>query len=98
LLKEKKGNKNKGEFMEKITLMSEDDKIELFILEETRISGVNYILASESEDDDEAEVYILKDTSKDSEEDAIYEFVEDDDELNAVAKVFSELLDDVDIK
>ena len=103
LVKRKKGKQSLlitwiKKLIEKITLMSEDDKIELFILEETRISGVNYILASESEDDDEAEVYILKDTSKDSEEDAIYEFVEDDDELNAVAKVFSELLDDVDIK
>jgi len=85
--------------MEKITLMSEDgDKIELFILEETRISGVNYILATENFEDEEAEVYILRDNSLDTQEEALYEFVEDDKELNAVAKVFSELLDDVDIK
>lgn len=86
--------------MEKITFVSEDDSIDLFILEETRISGVNYILAtdSENESDEEAKVYILKDTSKESEQDAVYEFVEDDEELRAVSKIFTELLDDVDIR
>ena len=86
--------------MEKISLISEDgDKINLYILEETSISGVNYILATESDDEsEEAEVYILKDTSKSTEADAIYEFVEDDSELDAVAKVFSELLEDVDFR
>ncbi|SDN16683.1 DUF1292 domain-containing protein [Lachnospira pectinoschiza] len=86
--------------MEKISLVSEDgDKIELYVLEETRISGINYILVTESDDENEdAEVYILKDTSKSTDADAIYEYVEDDSELDAVAKVFSELLEDVDFR
>lgn len=86
--------------MEKISLVSEyGDKIELYVLEETRISGINYILVTESDDENEdAEVYILKDTSKSTEADAIYEFVEDDSELDAVAKVFSELLEDVEFR
>ncbi|MCR5516177.1 MAG: DUF1292 domain-containing protein [Lachnospira sp.] len=86
--------------MEKISLVSEDgDKIELYVLEETRISGINYILVTESDDENEdAEVYILKDTSKSTDADAIYEYVEDDSELDAVAKVFSELLEDVEFR
>ncbi|WP_027431387.1 DUF1292 domain-containing protein [Lachnospira multipara] len=86
--------------MEKISFVSEGgDKIELYVLEETRISGINYILVTESDDENEdAEVYILKDTSKSTEADAIYEFVEDDSELDAVAKVFSELLEDVEFR
>ena len=86
--------------MEKISFVSEDgDKIELYVLEETRISGINYILVTESDDENEdAEVYILKDTSKSTDADAIYEYVEDDSELYAVAKVFSELLEDVDFR
>lgn len=86
--------------MEKISLVSEDgEQIELYVLEETRISGINYILVTESDDENEdAEVYILKDTSKSTEADAIYEFVEDDSELDAVAKVFSELLEDVEFR
>ncbi|MCD8348516.1 MAG: DUF1292 domain-containing protein [Lachnospiraceae bacterium] len=70
-----------------------------FVLEETRVNGISYLLVTESEDEEEdAEVYILKDTSKDGETDAIYEFVEDDNELEAVSKIFAELLEDVDIE
>ncbi len=69
-----------------------------FVLEETRINGVSYLLVTESEDDEEAEAYILKDTSKDGEAEAVYEFVEDDSELEAISKIFAELLEDVDIE
>ncbi|MCD8396734.1 MAG: DUF1292 domain-containing protein [Lachnospiraceae bacterium] len=70
-----------------------------FVLEATRLNGVSYLLVTESENEEEdAEVYILKDTSKDGETDAVYEFVEDDNELEAVSKIFAELLEDVDIE
>ncbi len=69
------------------------------VLEETRINGISYLLVTETEDEEEdAEVYILKDTSKDGEADALYEFVEDDGELEAVSKIFAELLEDVDLE
>ena len=67
------------------------------MVEETRINGVSYLLVTETEDD-EAEAYILKDTSLDGEEEASYVFVEDDNELEAVSKIFAELLEDVDIE
>ena len=67
------------------------------MVEETRINGVSYLLVTETEDD-EAEAYIRKDTSLDGEEEASYVFGEDDNELEAVSKIFAELLEDVDIE
>lgn len=87
--------------MEKLEFIDEnDEKLEFFIIEETRINGINYLLVSESDsEDDEAEAYIFKDTSDAASEEAVYEFVEEDSELEAVGKVFSELMnDDVELK
>ena len=67
-------------------------------MEETRIAGVSYLLVTESEDDEEADAYILKDLSEDGETEARYVFVEDDQELEAVSKIFAELLEDVDLE
>lgn len=77
--------------------VGEEEAIGFFVLEETRINGVSYLLVTETEDD-EAEAYILKDLSQDGEAEASYVFVEDDDELEAVSKIFAELLEDVDIE
>ena len=70
---------------------------EFFILEETKINGSAYILVAESEDDD-AECLILKDTSEENTPESVYEIVDDDVELTAIAKVFEELLEDVEIE
>lgn len=82
--------------MEKLEFIDENgEKIEFFIVDETRINGINYLLVSESDSEgEEAEAYILKDVSEAVSEEAVYEFVEDDSELEAVGKVFSELMDD----
>ena len=77
--------------------VGEEEAVGFFVVEETRINGVSYLLVTETEDD-EAEAYILKDLSADGEEEASYGFVEDDDELEAVSKIFAELLEDVDIE
>lgn len=88
--------------MEKIIFETDEDgAVEFFVLEETRVNGINYLLVTESDDeesDEEAAAYILKDTSEAEETDACYEMVEDDDELEYVSKIFAELLDDVDIE
>ena len=83
--------------MEKIKFCFQDtdEAAEFFVLEQTRINGVDYILVTDSEEDD-AEALILKDLSSDGEQEALYEVVEDVLELEAVAKVFSEMLEDVD--
>lgn len=83
--------------LEKITLKIDDEDIDLYILEQTRIGGINYLLATEEETGD-GEAYILKDLSKDGEEESILEFVEDDAEFDAVAGVFASMLDDVDFE
>ena len=71
------------------------EKTQFYVIEETRINGINYLLVSESDnEDEEAEAYILKDTSDAASEEAVYEFVEEDSELESVGKVFSELMDD----
>ena len=84
--------------MEKITFTfeGEDQAVEFFVLEQTKLGGVTYILVTDSEEDD-AECLILKDLSKVEEDESVYEVVEDDTELLAVSKVFEELLEDVDI-
>ena len=79
---------------EQIVFTTDDgEEILLYVIEETRISGVNYLLVSESLDED-AECVILRDTSGEAEKEALYEIVEDDDTLGAVAGVFRELLSD----
>lgn len=85
--------------MEKIIFMSDEfgDEVEFFVLEQTKVNGVSYILVTDSEDDD-AECLILKDTSGAEDADSVYEIVEDDVELTALLKIFEELLEDVDIE
>ena len=65
--------------MEKITFASADsqENEEFFVLEQTKLNGVSYILVTDSEEDD-AECWILKDTSPEESSEAIYEFVEDE--------------------
>ena len=84
--------------MEKIKFtLTDDETVEFFVLEQTVIGGVSYILVTES-DEDEAEALILIDLSGQGEEEAMYEVVEDDGELEAVSKVFQEMLDDVELE
>lgn len=75
----------------------ENNEIELYVLEETKINGAFYILTTDAEDDEDGECYILKDVSKQEDENAIYQFVENDDELNYVGKIFAELMDDTEV-
>ena len=84
--------------MEKLTFQGEDGTTEEFyVLEQTRVGGVNYLLVADSEDED-GECYILKDVSGEQEPDAVYEFVEDDRELDSVMGIFEALLSDADVE
>ena len=84
--------------MEKIRFQSPDGTEEEFYIEEqTRIGGVSYLLVSDSQDE-EASAYILKDVSGDTDPQACYEMIEDEDELQAVYKIFEQMLDDVDLE
>jgi hypothetical protein len=82
--------------LSKITLASPEDgqDVELFVLEQTRIFGKDYLLAADAPDGD-GQAYILKDVSRDGDAEAVYEFVEDDAEMAALSTVFSQMLDDI---
>ncbi len=82
----------------KFTDSQTGEELEFFIIEETRINNMNYILVTESENEDDSEAYILKDLSEEGSEDAIYEFVDDDSEIEFVGNIFAELLEDIDIE
>lgn len=84
--------------MEKIkfALTEEEGAAEFYVLEQTRIGGISYLLVTETEEED-GDAWILKDLSKDGESEALYEIVEDDGELDAVGRVFAEMLEDVEL-
>ncbi len=83
--------------MEKIVFTPEGgETVQFYILEQTRVAGIDYILVTDSEDGD-GEALILRDVSSPEEEEAVYETVTDDEELNAVAAVFENMLDDIDL-
>lgn len=82
----------------KITLVTDDGgTVDFYVLEETRINGMSYLLVTDAADDEEGECYILKDLSESDDADALYEFVEDDNEIDYLFKIFSELLEDADV-
>lgn len=87
--------------MEKLNFVTEENEnVSFYVIEETRVNGMNYLLVTDSgdEEEDEASAYILKDTSDEQEAEAVYEFVDDDLEFESISKIFAELLDDVDLK
>ena len=81
----------------KIIITGEDGETkEFFVEEETRLNNTSYLLVCDSMDV-ETQAYIMKDVSAPEDIESIYEFVVDDAELNAVAGIFSELLEDEDL-
>ena len=83
--------------LEKITFCpKEDEPVEFYVLEQTKIAGVNYILVTDCEDGD-GEALILKDLSKPEDTESIYAIVDEEDELEALAGIFEDLLEDVEL-
>lgn len=86
------------EMSEKITFETEDGDIELYVLEQTTLFGVNYILVTDDEESEDGSFFVLKE-EPDSEGDVVsYAEVEDENELKAVIKIFDELLEDIDLE
>lgn len=85
---------------EKIVFTTEDnEEIEFYVLEQTKINGCNYLLIADSDDEEEEEAnaMILKERRAEN-DDVIYDIVEDDEELDAVSKVFESMMEDIDIE
>lgn len=83
--------------MENIIFTPEgEEPVRFYVLEQTRLGGIDYILVTDSDEGD-GEALILRDTSSMEEAEALYEIVTDDEELNAVAAVFENMLDDIEL-
>lgn len=73
-----------------------EEAVEFYVLEQTRIGGIDYILVTDTEEDD-GEALILKDMSQPGEAEALYEIVTEDEELDAVSAVFENMLEDIEL-
>lgn len=84
---------------DEIIFTTEDgEEVTFQVIEQTRLGGIDYLLVStDSEEEEETEALILKDVSKNTDEEAIYDIVDDDRELELVAGIFKELLDDIEL-
>lgn len=81
--------------------------VDMYVLEETTLQGIHYIIVTEELEDDSEDAVVMimreekrqEDTKKDDKDEfAVYEIVENEDELQAVAGVFAELMEDVDFE
>lgn len=68
------------------------DREEFFVIEETVLSGITYLLVSLEEEGD-SDALILKALPGDDAE-IIYEVVDNDEEMEAISRIFMEILDD----
>ena len=67
--------------------------VEFVVEDETQLNGNKYLLVSEDANDGTLDAYILKEVVNESDE-VLYEVVEDEVEFMALAKVFTELVDE----
>ena len=72
-------------------------EVEFAVLEQTTLGGINYLFVVDKADD--VSLLILgEDSGADTEEMAAYDIVEDEKELDAVIRIFDELLEDVNLE
>ncbi len=83
---------------EKIVFSTEDGDEEFYIIEQTMLGGVNYILVTDELDSDDADFMILKETNSTEDEYVDYDIIEDDNELKSIVAIFNELVDDFDLE
>ncbi len=87
---------------ESISFLTDDnEKVELFILDQTSLNGKNYLLVSEDPEPADTEdtlVYIMRETGGSEDDMVSYVFVDEDEELEVVSSVFEQLLEDMDIE
>lgn len=85
--------------MEKIefTFSETDETVDFFVLEQTMINELTYLLVTEQEEGD-GDAYILKELSEEDTGMVVYEMVEEEEELESVAKIFEQLLEDVEFE
>lgn len=72
-------------------------EVEFAVLEQTTLGGINYLFVVDKVDD-ESFLILREDSGADTEEMAAYDIVEDEKELDAVIRIFDELLEDVNLE
>lgn len=83
----------------KILFETEDgDKAEFSVLEQTTLGGINYLLVADDADEEETFLVLKEENDINSNDMATFNIVEDEKELEAVVKIFDELLEDVDLE
>lgn len=75
----------------------EDAIVNFYVLEQTTIGGVNYILVTDAEEEEDGEAYILKASPEADGDEQVYCMMENEEELAAVAGVFENMLEDIDL-
>ena len=84
--------------MDKVTFIQENNEpVEFFVVEQTRVNGINYILVTDTEKEDGIAL-ILRDDAKPEDTESLYHIVSEEVELNAVADIFANLLDDIEFE
>ena len=84
--------------MEKVEFtLDTGETVSFYVLEQTMLGGIQYILVTDVEEGD-GEALILKELpSEDVQEESTFEGVGEDEETSAVAAVFENLLEDVEL-
>lgn len=72
-------------------------EVEFAVLEQTTLGGINYLFVVDKADDGSF-LILREDSGADTEEMAAYDIVEDEKELDAVIRIFDELLEDVNLE
>ncbi|MCR5502888.1 MAG: DUF1292 domain-containing protein [Lachnospiraceae bacterium] len=89
--------------MEKVSFLLDDGtKAEFYPLEQTKLSGRTYLLVTDAEEGDgDALILCQTETEKDDArtggKELTYEVVSDDELLEALAPIFENLLEDIEI-
>lgn len=94
-------SENMNNEYEKIVFNTEDGDEEFYIIEQTMLGGVNYILVTDDLDGEDGDFLILKEigTEKEMDDEFVsYDFVEDENELKSLISIFNELVDDFDLE
>ena len=85
--------------MEKVQFIpdGEDHAVDFYVLEETKLGGVQYLLVTDTMDGD-GEALILRARPEETENERMYEIVDDDQEQTAVLLLMRDALEDLGIE
>ena len=71
------------------------EAVEFYVVEQTKINGIDYLLVTEEEDGD-CDAYILKEVLQEENDEVTYELVESEEELEYMSRMLDHILKEVD--